>query len=537
MDSGGGKVKKGGVKVVTTDQVYAQGADVIHDLSAKEKEQVVKERVVIKDTRDDKDVTIAFNVQTQLALQNPAETGLYEVLVGPDEFRKCLVLFHPFGERERQPFCTVVQLDGGHKWVNADPTRVWTRSTYDPAAFNKWWKELPSGESPGGSGLQILIMADGSGTCPFRVHEGEEGGEGDFKLYRVSYRDYARKSRPGWLPDYPRPDKRDYFDDDYWGPSTIRMTGKVGAKMRASNGELWVPDGVKKLSLKKAPENDGDGDAMEDGWNSDPGPLDLGNALELQVFLASHTTPMRIFANGEDTEVDGVRMDKTSALVHLVRDLGLREKQARLCLEQAAEKWARRREAAEFRLFKQAAPGDPIGDMVRGGPSAPPFPGPNVGVDDVMGSGLPTMRDSEHSVPVAGMSAANTNRTVYDPRLPDPKSMAVAQQAAQTGQKEVFDTSTMGSLLKSVRPDNMIDRYLGDMMKGMDRTGRVLFNSYWHGEEFEERYGKQDLPEIEDGLRNSFEGQGDIILKLKQKTVDPDVTEGLSIDLSQIAGA
>jgi hypothetical protein len=88
-----------------------------------------------------------------------------------------------------------------------------------------------------------------------------------------------------------------------------------------------------------------------------------------------------------------------------------------------------------------------------------------------------------------------------------------------------------------VRPDNLIDRYLGDMMRGMDRTGRVLFNFYWHGEEFEDRYGKQDMPELEDGLRNSFEGQGDIILKLKQKMVDADPGEGMKVDLSDVANS
>ncbi len=52
-------------------------------------------------------------------------------------------------------------------------------------------------------------------------------------------------------------------------------------------------------------------------------------------------------------------------------------------------------------------------------------------------------------------------------------------------------------MLKSVRQDSMVDRYLGDLMKGMDRLGRILFTFYWHGEEFEERYGKQDIPELE----------------------------------------
>jgi hypothetical protein len=42
---------------------------------------------------------------------------------------------------------------------------------------------------------------------------------------------------------------------------------------------------------------------------------------------------------------------------------------------------------------------------------------------------------------------------------------------------------------------------------------------YWHNEEFEDRYGKQDLPELEDSLRNAFETLGDLTLFLMEKTV------------------
>jgi hypothetical protein len=48
----------------------------------------------------------------------------------------------------------------------------------------------------------------------------------------------------------------------------------------------------------------------------------------------------------------------------------------------------------------------------------------------------------------------------------------------------------------------------------------MLFLFYWHQEEFEDRYGKSDLPELEDSLRNSFEALGDLSLFLKEKTID-----------------
>src|SRR5688572_21129501 len=83
----------------------------------------------------------------------------------------------------------------------------------------------------------------------------------------------------------------------------------------------------------------------------------------------------------------------------------------------------------------------------------------------------------------------------------------------------------IGSMLKAVRQDSLVDRYLGDLMKALDKLGRILFMFYWHQEEFEDRYGKQDLPELEDSLRNAFEVLGDVCLFLKEKQVGGGLDE------------
>ena len=94
-----------------------------------------------------------------------------------------------------------------------------------------------------------------------------------------------------------------------------------------------------------------------------------------------------------------------------------------------------------------------------------------------------------------------------------------------SGQKEVFDTAMISGMLKAVRQDSLVDRYLGDLLNALDKLGRILFMFYWHGEEFEDRYGKQDLPEIEDSLRNAFEVLGDVVLFLKEKAIEPGLEE------------
>jgi len=87
-----------------------------------------------------------------------------------------------------------------------------------------------------------------------------------------------------------------------------------------------------------------------------------------------------------------------------------------------------------------------------------------------------------------------------------------------------------------VRDDSMIDRWLPYLIKGMDRLGRILFQFYWHGNQFADRYGKQDMAELEDTLRNSFEQMGDTILFLKQKTIEPYPEEdSVNLDLKSTA--
>ena len=91
----------------------------------------------------------------------------------------------------------------------------------------------------------------------------------------------------------------------------------------------------------------------------------------------------------------------------------------------------------------------------------------------------------------------------------------------------------LSGMLKNVRQDSIVDKHLGTLFESLDALGRLLFNFYWHNAEFEDRYGKSDLPELEDGLRNAFETLGDITLFLKEKSVQsPFDMNGVGLDES-----
>ena len=165
-----------------------------------------------------------------------------------------------------------------------------------------------------------------------------------------------------------------------------------------------------------------------------------------------------------------------------------------------------------------------------GGTSAPAFPTQPTGMEQTLLGSVQSSYPSQQAIPAMTGTSLQSNTAAYDPRLPDPKTMAIGYNASQSGQKEVFDTSMIGTLIKSVRDDTMVDRHLGDLMGGLDKIGRILFSFYWHKDKFEDRYGKKDMPELEDNLRNSFEQMGDLLLFLKQKTIDSYPDEGISLD-------
>ena len=67
-------------------------------------------------------------------------------------------------------------------------------------------------------------------------------------------------------------------------------------------------------------------------------------------------------------------------------------------------------------------------------------------------------------------------------------------------------------------------------LDGNGRLGRLLMNFYWHQEQFSDHYGKSEMPEMEDAMRNAFESLGDVTLFLKERSVDPDTDSDPNID-------
>lgn len=530
-------------------RVYFYGqTEKLAELDIADRERLLRESVLIKDARDEEAVSKAYTTQIERRLTNPAETGIHEVLERPGEFTRMLVLVHPYTNAGQQDFASVVRLSDGQSkaWMNAGTRALWADQTDHRDEFARWFQSLGDRSTLRTGGTYLAVGPGGSGTTPFKVREdfGEGAYEVDF-LDHVSY-EYRDPSPRSILGGSLSGDCCGDYVSTYRAKLVVGPEGRLGTKLRAIQGELRVPADYKFFQVKSPPPPKRERSEMElmpccgdcERESSDPKPIEPGKLEDIQLLLFEKTARLKLYDDHSEVTLSTdwgqpQRLTKVAALVSLVREHGFREAVAREMLKAAAAKRGmiyRVRYAPGFgnawHLVKQAY--------------APAIPPQEMGFE-MLGNrrGVLTNSPEEHHLPVEQLDASLTDPSVYDPwqnyQAEDfQRSMQTAQQAAAEGQKEVFDTSMIGGLLKSVRQDSLVDRYLGDLLKSLDRLGRILFLFYWHQEEFEDRYGKQDLPELEDSIRNAFEAVGDVALFLKEKSVEP-MYESSELDLEETA--
>ena len=112
---------------------------------------------------------------------------------------------------------------------------------------------------------------------------------------------------------------------------------------------------------------------------------------------------------------------------------------------------------------------------------------------------------------------------MQDQALPiDEQAKQLAEEAAAAGQRHVFDQAAIGGLVKVFDTAGVVDSYIPDFMDTIDRLGRILFLFYWKHEDFNQRYGSDDVVQMEDHLRNVFKQLGELTLHLKEKSVQKD---------------
>lgn len=96
----------------------------------------------------------------------------------------------------------------------------------------------------------------------------------------------------------------------------------------------------------------------------------------------------------------------------------------------------------------------------------------------------------------------------------------MAMGAAQTGDKDVMEAGTIASMAAFSDIDDLIDTYLPDLMKAMDKVGRMIFMYWYKTDKFADKYSSTEIKETEDMLRNLFKELGKTIYKFKTNKSD-----------------
>lgn len=272
----------------------------------------------------------------------------------------------------------------------------------------------------------------------------------------------------------------------------------------------------------------------------------------LECMRSEGVERIKVASDGTDyyVHVDGAGrahgpMNYKSAAIDLVTRFGMRPRRAFSTLAKAASEHSVRllvkvpslveKKAQDMSLVNVAMPAPqeqlPTTDPYSG---VPVYTSPYIDETHGQFTGVPALPPEggmTRGINVGGEMERNMGSGDYpddhdsmkNDALPiDEEARRLAEEAAAAGQRHVFDQAAIGGLVKVFDTANVVDSYIPDFMDTIDRLGRILFLFYWKHEDFNQRYGSDDVVQMEDALRNVFKQLGELTLNLKEKSVQKE---------------
>lgn len=507
------------VTVVSTDD------SPVAERTPENKTKLVHQGFYIDDKRSKDETSEAFDFVSDNSISNPAEPGVYHVLMtgGVNTVNVVMPNVPQFANR------MVLVFDSKGNFFTAHARRVFVlgskitpeekESVYDKGIDPA---DMKIGET------YVLVNENMKASCPFSVTGVVKGG--DAQRFVVDYRNSIKY-------DCDRDDAgaslfTNAYDTVGGYPGTNHVNvyiSPTAGQLRPMAESLVVPQKSWKAIRLNRPDDWRQREALERAFS----PASYSEITENMIKAGAHDVHVNSDDGGlsytiimnEVNDVTGANFK--SACVRLVKDYGLGVDDAEIMLKEAATKFKSRRLVKFAQVPSQVVPPplpaiNPGGyDQVVGVPVQnpqvsytqgqtvvpPPRPsGPGSGVNV---GGEAARQQASGAIGASNSAAGQAGAT------PD----SLAQEAAQTGQQQVFDQASIGSMARTYDTSGMIDTFVPDFMKSLDKLGRLIFMFYWKNDDFAERFGSQDLNELEDSLTSVFRNYGDLILKLKQKTL------------------
>lgn len=527
--------------VIIISTITDAGTDQLTDEQRKE---VLAGGTVVIDNRPEVAQSQLFSTEAKEVLENPTGGGLYDVLMSDGTTALCLIAGDSSDTDVVNVYCP--SLD---KCTNIKSCKVFVTRKYDREALIEWLKENGRAASdcrPGEAG--IFVSPSGVGTAGFEVFSKRTGVDGitvcDIKnrylmngCFHCSPGPLGTNSRG----DNGNPPHNTYMDLRLGGdgdkdilPVSQRpedpndrvdqlLICTSGSEMpRYTEDKCIINDKcfyfVKLDTFSLDPKKEYEPISFSERKDKFFSESDFGNYTTVRAALDKLASDIKLWKTGSDITIklaeDGSRVTTkyAGALTYLIKDLGLGEGDARNILKEAEVE-----PTVRYKVRKSPKTAAELLVMPE--------------VDDrTYGNEMSQYHDAVIPFTTATQRQSEDNREFYRyfSQFGDgggegyEDTLATVETAAKVGDKNVFDAAALGSLIKTHTPTDLVDRFLPTITSGMDRIGRMLFLIYWHYEDFEERYGENDLSEFIDNLRSVFEQMGDVVIFAKKKTLAGD---------------
>ena len=498
--------------------------DVLDTLTESQKKDLLFEGVVVRDNRED-GPRIPYRMQAPMSFNVCDCAGVYDVLLRGGDLMQgavipCMRLCKTpgigsslgggpnFGSTPQSTVQFFFPLEGAKTPVRAPSTEMFALGTMgDKDAFKKFLNGLkPAGEA------QVNVSKGYPATVDAGVKKTifiEADGSQAFGPVELS---------PGVSSGSSKTFKADCWDLDI----EEVVVSPAHRRIKIVDRVLYVPETAKAKSYKHSYRDS---------------ELRLGTARDIdckilhcydEVKMASDPLGFTAVLN---SKVAFSQLPRKQAYVALVRDIGLSSADARELLTKAAAK-----EQPVARYEKRAQPFFAPGMVAT--PNIPPVP---MGMNSVLG--VPEQYPQVQTMSASTGQPGNIQNQMImnslsgmsqtQPALPQ-ESVDSIMQAAQSGDRDVFDVANISELISRTDIDTPLDQYMADLTTSLDRLGRIYFLILFHGDKFAERFSQEDLPSMEESVRTVFLSLGELILKFKERKIQSDAGSAVETDLNQM---
>lgn len=499
---------------------YSEAAKALvpYDLSDADKSKLAEKGYIVHDKRDTANkpkLHINIDQAETQALGNPTGNSIASVVMRPFDFERCVVITDPVGTSEKKRETLVIPLDGkdllvgdrNSVFVQDDPTDTQEMLKFlDSLPLAKNYKFSEDNSSDGSWHEYILLQPQNDSffaTAPFSFDK-DYGKQGDHRILGVSFCGgmYNPTTSIGLSDgDRKRLTKRDRLRFDT-GPSQIRITESGRIRMYA--GEVVVPETSRVLKITRkwsSPRGNGRG-------------KELGSLRDTTTALWRNLTKLEVTRGGNkgrEFRFNTLKpMEKSAAMIHLVRDYRLDEADAARLLDSLEPG------KSIVAGIEKSANDRPSWLNDNGNSETPDLPWNTPTGSNIMAN--PNMENDttvNYRLPVEGLMSGKNDPSVWDPmNEPDIPSMQQAMGAAQKGQRDVMSTKSVLAIANKSQSNA-----LGPIVKAIDALGRRYIGFCWQRDAMEDQYGSADANDIESGLLENVESLGELVISMYERNV------------------